>query len=133
MGQRCLFALWGVFFILCAGLGFIPEPEGAVRIVLTIAALIFFLFPCGLVWEAGKTQNRKILTIVRNLALCSLTLTVMLLVLNILTATASRWVGDFLYGILVVVSSPMICSGHWALSMFLWACLLIATQKKLKK
>ena len=28
MTKRTLFALWGGLFLLCAGLGFLPEPEG---------------------------------------------------------------------------------------------------------
>ena len=37
--------------------------------------------------------------------------------------------GDILHGLLVVVSSPMICSGHWAMSLFFWACLLISSAR----
>jgi len=35
-----------------------------------------------------------------------------------------------LHIMLVIVSSPMVCSGNWALSLFLWACLLVASLRK---
>ena len=41
--------------------------------------------------------------------------------------------GNFLYQVLIIVSSPMVCSRHWALSLFLWACLLITSHQQLKK
>ena len=50
-----------------------------------------------------------------------------------ITAFASEMLGNFVHYILVIVSSPMICSGHWAMSMFLWACLLMMSLKLLKK
>ena len=38
-----------------------------------------------------------------------------------------------LFAVLIVVSSPMVCSGYWALSLFLWACLLIVSHSLLRK
>ena len=49
MKKKSLFALWGGLFLLCAGLGFIPEPAGAVRWVLTGGSILFFLPPAMLV------------------------------------------------------------------------------------
>ena len=37
------------------------------------------------------------------------------------------------FAVLIVVSSPMVCSGYWALSLFLWACLLMVSHSLLKK
>ena len=34
---------------------------------------------------------------------------------------------------LVVVSTPMVASGYWVLSLFLWACLLMVSLKKCQK
>ena len=48
-------------------------------------------------------------------------------------AVGSEALGNVLHYILVVVSSPMIASGHWALSLFLWACLLMVSLKQLRK
>ena len=43
MKKQALFGLWAGLFIVCAGLGFIPEPEGSVQILLTILSLLLFL------------------------------------------------------------------------------------------
>ena len=112
MKNRFLFALWGALFILCAGLGFIPEPSGAVRFLLTAVSVLFFLPPAVLVWRGRKTHDRALLALMRNLSIASLSLSVLLIIANFLTAFRSELLGDILHGILVVVSSPMICSGH---------------------
>ena len=45
MKNKSLLAIWGIFYIICAGLGFIPEPEGTVRIFLTVISILFFVPP----------------------------------------------------------------------------------------
>ena len=127
MKNRFLFALWGALFILCAGLGFIPEPSGVVKGLLTGLSILFFLPPAMLVWRGRREKDRTSLLLVRNLSIASLSLSVVLIIANFLTAFRSELLGDILHGVLVVVSSPMICSGHWAMSLFFWACLLIAS------
>ena len=130
MKNQYLFALWGALFILCAGLGVIPEPAGSLRMVLTGLAALFFLPPAVLVWKGHRERNRRQLALVRDLSIVSLSLSVLLLIANFLSAFHSELLGNILHGVLVVVSSPMICSGHWALSLFLWACLLIGSLKR---
>ena len=80
--------------------------------------------------SAGAAGDRHLLALMRNLSALSLGLTALLLILNFLTAFHSELLGNILHAVLVVVSSPMICSGHWVLSLFLWACLLFASLKK---
>ena len=133
MNAKSLYALWAVLFSLCAGLGFIPEPEEPFRIFLTILSVLFFLPPALLLHESRKNHNREISLLIRNLSLLSLGLTLVLLILNFLTVFRSEVLGQLLHDILTIVSSPMICSGHWALSLFLWACLLMASWKQLKR
>jgi len=128
MKKKTLFALWGGLFILCAGLGFIPNPEGAVRIGLTLLSVLFFLPPALLLRLHG---DRATVTLVRNLSLLSLALTLLALVLNFLFALSSETVGSVLHYVLIIVSSPMVCSGYWVLSLFLWACLLTLSRNKL--
>ena len=129
MKYRFLYALWGALFILCAGLGFIPEPAGALKVLLTGVSLLFFLPPAVLVWQSRREKNRAVLALVRNLSFASLSLSALLIIANFLTAFRSELLGNILHGVLVVVSSPMICSSHWAMSLFFWACLLIASLK----
>ena len=49
MKKSFLLALWGGMFILCAGLGFVPDPTGAWRVLLTLLAVAFFVPPALLV------------------------------------------------------------------------------------
>lgn len=129
MKNRFLYALWGALFILCAALGFIPEPAGAGKLLLTVLSIAFFVPPAALIWKGRRQADPATTAVVRNLSIVSLTLTAALLIANFLTVFRSDLLGNLLHGVLVVVSSPMICSGHWALSLFLWACLLIASCK----
>lgn len=129
MKRNILFALWAFLFILCAGLGFIPEPEGILKTALTILSLLFFLPPAWLLYLSDASDAK----LIRNLSALSLGLSLVLLILNLLTALSSEFLGRVLHYTLVIVSSPMICSGHWAMSLFLWACLLIASRKQAKR
>ena len=118
---------------MCAGLGFIPEPEGTARILLTIPALLFFLPPALLLYDAGRSRDTATVMLIRNLSMLSLGLTVLLLILNFLTVLSSDRLGQILHEILTIVSTPMICSGHWAMSLLLWACLLTGSLRQLKQ
>ena len=129
MKSQFLYALWGALFILCAGLGFIPEPAGVLRVLLTGLSILFFLPPAVLVWKGRREKDRMALSLVRNLSIASLSLSVLLIIANFLTVFRSELLGDILHRVLVVVSSPMICSGHWAMSLFFWACLLISSAR----
>ena len=60
-------------------------------------------------------------------------MTLLTLVANFLSLGAGDAVGEGLYAVLVIVSSPMICSGYWLLSLFLWACLVVVSMDILKK
>lgn len=128
MSKRVLFTLWGCLFIICAGLGFIPAPAGVLRGVLTGLSLVFFLPPAVLLYGADKQTAR----LIRNLAALSLGLTLLTLIASVVTAVLSERIGNMLHGFLVVVSSPMICSGYWVLSLFCWACVLMVSLKKCK-
>lgn len=133
MKRSVLYAPWGGLFIICAGLGFIQEPAGFLRFFMTALSIIFFAPPAVLLYRAGKEGDRHTLALVRNLSLGSLGLTLLVLVVNVLCSMGSETLGNVLHGILIMVSSPMVCSGYWALSLFLWACLLMVSLKLLRK
>ena len=133
MKNTHFFSLWAFLFIICAGLGFIPEPEGIVRGLLTALSLTFFLPPAVLLYRSGKSRDKYIPQLIRNLSAASLALTCIVLVLNVLSALGSVLVGNILYYLLVILSAPMVCSGYWGLSLFLWACLLMVSLQQLKK
>ena len=115
MNKKLLLISWAGLFIVCAALGFIPEPDGAFRLVCTGLSLVFFLPPAALLYVSGKQKDSDTAMLIRNLSALSLGLTLVLLILNFLTALRSEFLGQVLHYILVIVSSPMVCSGHWAL------------------
>lgn len=129
MKRKTLYILWATLFILCAGLGFIPEPEGVAATALMVLSIVFFVPPALLLYRADASDAK----LIRNLAALSLGLTLALLVLNFLTAFSSEVLGQILHYVLIIVTSPMICSGHWAMSLFLWACLLMASLKQTRR
>lgn len=133
MKNRTLYILWAGLFLLCAALGFIPQPEGLVKALLVIAAALFFVPPVWLTCRAAKAADRRQLKQIRNLSAASLSATLLVLVLNLLSVTAPKWLGDLLYGLLVIVSAPMVCSRFWAGSLFAWACLLFVCMAQAKK
>ena len=118
---------------MCAGLGFIPEPTGFLKVLLVMLSIGFFVPGFLLLNLASKTGDSHTLTLIRNLCALSLALTVVLLVANFLSVLGSEILGDILYYVLVIVSTPMVCSQYWVLSLFLWAYLMIASIKALRK
>ena len=129
MNKKVFFALWGVLFILCAGLGFIPAPQGGLKALMTAVSLLFFLPPAVLLYRADRNTT----LLIRNLSALSLGVTLLTLILNFVLAVSSETLGNILHYVLVIVSAPMICSGYWVLSLFLWACLLMVSLKNTRK
>ena len=125
MGKKAWYILWAGLYVLCVILGFFPD-AGAVG---TAFSVVFFLPPAALLLKAKKAADRNTCALIRNLSAMSLGLTLVTLVVSMALAVGSQALGDFFHGVLVVISSPMICSGYWALSLFLWACLLMAAGK----
>lgn len=129
MKKSDLYFAWGFLFVLSAALGFFPRPEGAMRVLLTGISLLFFLPPALLLYRGSPSDA----ALIRTLSLASLGLTLAVLVISIRTALSGDRLAAFLHGLLTVISAPMVCSGYWALSLFLWACLLMVSLKKAKK
>ena len=125
MSNKTLYYIWGGLFILCALLGFIPAPTGLVKVLMVLCSLVFFVPGSVLLYLSKQEGDLRTIRVVRNLSLISLIVTLVLLVLNFLSGKATDAVGDFLYGLLVMLSAPMVCSQYWFLSLFLWACLLM--------
>ena len=133
MNKKLLFTLWGILYILCAGLSFIPVYNSATRFLMNLLAILFFLPGGILLMVAKKEKDNRNLKLIRNLALASLGLTTVLLIANFLSVQWSPALGDALYAVLAIVSTPMICGGNWLFSLFLWACLLIVSHQTCKK
>lgn len=132
MKEKNLYGIWIFLFILCAGLGFIPEPAGFGKGILVILSILCFLPGAVLLIKALEKGNQKTVLLIRKISAASLVLTLALLVANLLSVNAPSVVGDILYGLLAVVSAPMLCSQYWILSLFLWGCLLIGSFSRKK-
>ena len=123
MKKSVVYAIWGVLYCICVGLGFVPNPEGFGKALLVISGLIFFLPPFYLLWRADK---KTVLTL-RIISICALALALVLIVLNFMSVAWSAQMGLVMYVLLVMFTAPMACIQYWALSLFLWACILMIT------
>lgn len=133
MKNSKLYALWGALYILCGLLGFIQAPNGFVTAVLVLLAVGFFVPGGILLYRGNQKADIPAMKTVRNISILWLGLTLVLLIANFLTVGATELAGDLIYGFLVILSAPMCCGQFWVLSLFLWACLLMASLSCLKK
>ena len=133
MNTTAYYALWAGLFLLCAGLGFIPEPQGFGKFCLVLLSIGFFIPPALLLRHAEKKDDAYNIRLVRNLAFTSLILTLVLIIANFMSVLAPEAVGNILYTLLAIVSAPMVCSQYWVLSLFGWACLMIYGTTLLRK
>ena len=132
MKKNVLLGLWAGLFMLCAVLGFVPQPEGVLKWLLTALGLVFFAPPAVLLHRAKEARDRAAAVLVRNLAAVSLGLTLVLLVANVLSVLGGEMLGNVLNALLAVVSTPMYCGQVWVLTLFCWAFLMIAAGKLAK-
>lgn len=132
MNTTAYYALWAGLFLLCAGLGFIPEPQGFGKFCLVLLSIGFFIPPALLLRHAEKKNDPLNIRLVRNLAFTSLILTLVLIIANFMSILAPEAVGNILYTLLVIVSAPMVCAQYWILSLFGWACLMFWAGSLLK-
>ena len=133
MKKKALYLGWLAMFALCAGLGFLPQPAGLTRGLLIALAVLCFVPPALIVYFGWREKSWEDLRLVRNLAIGSLVMTLVALIGNFLTLAASETVGNVLYAILVILSSPMVCGQIWIISLLLWAALMWTTVALLKK
>ena len=130
---KLIWCLWAVAYVICTVCAFFPVASGALTGLFLLLSLGFFVPPALLIFEGVQRKNRKILQIIRNLSLISLGLTLVLILLNFVAFQASQAWGMVLYWLLILVSTPMICSQVWVVGLFGWACLLMTCLKFLKK
>ena len=131
MKRKTLYTIWGVSYILCCALGFLTQRNAAVNTLFTIFSVLFFLPGLLILVDTYKQKDKKALVRLRLISLFSLILTLAVLVLAFSTAQASYAFGDALHFILGIVSVPMFCSSIWAIPLFLWACLFVASFPKI--
>jgi hypothetical protein len=126
MKKSTLYYIWLGFFGLCFGLSLIPTPSEALSVVLKILSVGFFVPPAVLLVQAKLAGDQKTVKILRIISGLSLGLTLAFIIFNIMAMASPEWVGNLLHYALIFVSVPMQGLGSWALSLFLWACLLFS-------
>lgn len=133
MRKKILYIVWACLYILCVGLGTLSKPGAFGTAVLVLIALGFFVPGVLLLVDAVKQQDQAGLLRIRVICLCSLVLTAVFLIANILSARASVQTGRVLHDLLQLVSAPMMCGQYWWISLFCWACLLMGSFPRLWK
>lgn len=134
MKKSLLKALWIGMYLLCCVLGFMNTEDSFSLVLMAVMAGLFFVPPIWLLVLARLEQDEKLLRLLRRISAGVLGATTVLLVANFLSVLAStETVGTVLHILLALVSVPMLCSGSWAISLFLWACVLFASHQNRKK
>ena len=132
LNKYILAAIWVGMFILCAVLGYLPPQEGGNKWLLASFAVLFFVPPALLVYKAWQEQDRKVLKRLRLVSLVVVVSTVVLLVVNLLSIVlllalpekTALLLGDWLYYLLILVSTPMVCGQMWGIGLIGWVVLL---------
>ena len=127
MTKKYLYPIWGAMYVICAYLGLLPEQNAVGKAFMTAVSVLFFVPGFCLLGIAISQKNKKDLKYLRLVSGIILGLTLLALVGNILSIMGSITLGNVLHVVLVLVSVPMMCSQYWALSLFLWAVLFMAT------
>ena len=134
MTNQRITMIWAFLYGVCAALGFIPNPAGALSGLMIVLSVAFFIPPAILVYRSVRKHDFVLLKKLRYVSLIWLALTMALIILNFLSVEASEAAGKVLYWLLILVSSPMICSQMWVVPIFLWGCLLtVCLQHREKK
>lgn len=128
-----LWIIWAASYVLCTVCAFFPVAPGALSGLFLLLSLGFFVPPGLLIYEAVQRKKYNTLKLIRTLSLISLGLTLLTILLNFVSIQASDAWGRVLYWLLILVSTPMICSQVWVVGLFGWACLLMVCLKYLKK
>lgn len=128
-----LWIIWAALYVVCTVCSFFPVASGAATGLFVLLSLGFFVPPAFLIYKALQRGWPKILRVIRNLSLLSLGLTLIMIVLNFASVEASREWGVALNVLLVLVSTPMVCSQVWVIGLFGWAVLLFTCLTYLKK
>ncbi len=127
MKKKSLYVGWFALYLVCTVLGSVEPGNGLAKAVRVLLAISFFIPPALLLYDGLHRQDRQQVLLLQLVSSLSLGLTFGMMIVNFLSAPLSQGVGDLVYAVLLVVSTPMGCSQFWALSLFAWACILMTT------
>ena len=131
MKKSYIYTAWAVLYGLCVGLGFVTPASTLAKALLIGLGFVFFLPPYYLAWQATKEKNRKTMLVLRLVSGSVLMLSLLFLILNFMAVNFSAHTGLVLHVLLVMFSAPMVCGQIWVVSLFLWACLLMVSLRRL--
>ena len=120
MKTKTLWLLWLYLFALCAALGFIPAPPEFVKALLALVSIAFFI-PGALLLKQGDPKSVRW---VRWISILSLALTLVSIILNFVSVMMEPVWGTVFYILMGIISTPMLCSQVWVISLLGWASLL---------
>ena len=121
------YGVWIAMYILAVLLSLANHVQGAGLILMQIYSVVFFIPGAILAVGGLKARDLRQLKRLRIISALSLGLTLVLLVANFLSVGGSAQLGRILNSFLILVSAPMLICFNWAISLFLWACLLMVT------
>ena len=128
-----LWIIWAIAYVICTVCAFFSASNDAASGLFLLLSLGFFVPPAVLIYKGVTKKWPKILRVIRNLSIISLASTLVMILLNFVSIQLSEAWGVALYWMLIVVSTPMICSQVWAVGLFGWAVLLFTCLNYLKK
>lgn len=118
MKQKTLWLSWLYLYILCAVLGFIPEPYGLVKALMVLLSVACFV-PGFLLARQGQARW------VGRICLVWLIAATVLVMCNFASVLMPKVWGSIFYYAMVILVSPMVCGQYWVISLFLAACVLM--------
>lgn len=131
MKRWVTYTAWAALYALCVGFGFVTPASGLAKALLIGLGFVFFLPPYYLAWQATKGKDRKTMLVLRLISGSVLALSLLFLILNFMAVNFSAHTGLVLHVLLVMFSAPMVCGQVWVASLFLWACLLMVSLRRL--
>ena len=99
MKTRQYWLWWLYFYVFCAILSFLPEPEGVLRWVMLVIGLAFFVPGIVLVRQADVRDRLNVVKLVKKVSIIALTADVFLMCLNIASPLLSAEWGLVLHSL----------------------------------
>ena len=130
MKKRYLYILWAVLYCACVGFSFARTTNTGGRVFQVLLSLAFFVPPYVRVFQAKKEENRKAIKTLRWISIGVLVMSMVLLALNIASVKFPTRAGTVLFVLLTILAPPLACGQQFALSLFMWACLMMLTLQK---
>ena len=122
-----LYGIWAVMYIGAVLLSLIDNVQGVGAVLLNIYSVLFFVPGGILAYWAIRQRDKVQLRLLRIISGVSLSVTGVVLVIIFLFVQGSSLLGKILNSFLILLSALFMIAPFWAASIFLWACLLMAT------